>query len=647
MKQPYYARYSTEVPKSPVSGSLDGANLVYINVPQLDSASPQGNICITDLSSGFIENTIQFANSVTQFTSNLGQSNTNNVLVTNVYSNAANTITQPIPPINKTIPVTPLWYVYTFLPGFPLSSNPNGTFAVTLIDNKGNTIPSYHVAIQYINNIPTGIYTDIINTLDTWYQVVYLSNGTQVTKLLSSEPLFTLVDSFSTASYEYMIQYNNTSNVYQIITNSSNDTVFSILNIGTTKISVQQPIHAANDDPWYVTITNGYFKRFVDSTTYQYYLPEYYIQPFTPFIPANYQVDETPIFISNNTIRLRQIPLLPTGSITDTGLDINGDIQIYIRYSEDRTHNVNLDVNYIINTAGGLEDIAPFTANNPVEQSAIWCRLSIEDVDRTTGLVRINGIVTPNGQLISNIPNDNLIFNNDTLEAFYYYNEINLVFNKISLNPLFDQALLDDGISIYIVPAQTTLSPATSQPTPLQSVTNYIRFDSNEIIIDASDPTVPIGQLLTAYYTNLNTTIPSLELARIFVRNTATLNQITKTNLIDTRIIGGQLLDNLPPEIINLINQNTNDMYYLRDWNGQVLPGNSVIVMKLPMFLLNEDYTVNTTQLTGTNLTDRMLDIRRTCKKHLAFGVLPLIRFYDNHGNIQYNLTPPLDRIYF
>jgi hypothetical protein len=332
--------------------------------------------------------------------------------------------------------------------------------------------------------------------------------------------------------------------------------------------------------------------------------------------------------MSNNLIRLRQIPLSPIGALAN-------DVVIYIRFSRERTDSSN----YFINAQGNQVDLNPELGPTI---STIWYRLQIEDIDRTTGLVRISGILDNNGNPINNIPDDNVIYKSDKLEAFYFYQELDLVFNKISLNPIFNRQLLTTGISIYIKPIRSTIGGVT-QPSSL-SVTDYLLFDENENILFASDPAVPQAGSVDSFFT----TLPNdLELARIFVRNTAVVRDITDTNLVDTRIVGGRLIDPLPQEIIDIINANTNGMYYLRDWDGIVMPGNSVVVIKLPLYILNDTYKPTGTRLTGTALTARMIDVRRACKKHIAAGILPIVRFYDQFGNIHYDLNPPLDRVYF
>jgi hypothetical protein len=106
-------------------------------------------------------------------------------------------------------------------------------------------------------------------------------------------------------------------------------------------------------------------------------------------------------------------------------------------------------------------------------------------------------------------------------------------------------------------------------------------------------------------------------------------------------------MDDLPADIIALINSHIHGLYDLKDWAGTVMPGNSVVIFRLPQYLLNDDYSPTGTPITDVGpRTSRMVNIRNICKKHLASGVLPIVRFYDVAGNITADI-PPLDRRYF
>lgn len=647
MNQLFFFRYSPEVPKTSV-GSLVGANLAYVNPPQLDPVSDTGNISIVDRSFSFPENNVLFANTTRTFSGNIGFNDTNNILLTNVYTNTNNLAT--LAPINQTVPVRPLWYQHIFVPSDPIVASPNGSFSVTIFDNKNNQISSDHYQLFPATGTPTGIYTDLLNTLDTYYFVQYLSPNGQVYKLLSVEPVFVAVDSFTGTGAGQYIATQTTTN-WQIQVTGDPTVTYSILTIGTTKINVQHPIQAASTAAWYVRISNGYFKRVLPasaggSNTYEYYIPEYVAQPWNPKSPFQYQIDEQPIFLDNNLLRLRQNPISPLGEIAN-------DVEIYIRNSTQRSDATN----QYINGTGQNFDPVPYSGNTI---SNVWWRVLVDDIDRNTGLVKTGGLSSPpvagpwgvaNTQITTG--NDSLMYINDDLHAFYFFEQLDYVYTKISLNPIFDTTLLSTGVSIYIKPARANVGGVVYAPT---TVVDHIIFDQNENIIGASDPLVPLNGTVDDFFAASDSSgIPIigkdqtkfLELARIFVRNTAVITDITDSNLVDTRIPGGVLLPNLPAEIVAQINLDTHGLYPLLNWQGEVLPGNSVVIIKVPSYLLNDNFMVSGNPLTGSALTQRMIDIRTTCKKHLAAGVLPIVRFYDNNTGLVLPIKPPLDRTLF
>jgi hypothetical protein len=646
--QLFFFRYSSEVPKTDI-GSLVGANLAYVNPPQLDPVSDTGNISIVDRSFNFPENNTLFANTIRRFTGNLGINDTNNVLVTNKYSNTLDTTT--LLPINQTVPVRPLWYKHNFIATDPIVASPNSSYQITIFDNLNNQISSDHYVLFPSTGVPIGIHTDLVNTPDTWYFVLYTSPNGQVRKLLSVENVYNPTDSFTgSGDGQYIANYIDAIGQWQIQVTGNPSIIYSMLTIGTTKISVTHPIQATSTEPWYLQIRNGYFKRRIVgpsiNNTYEYYLPEYIAQGWNPQQPYMYQIAETPLFLDNNLIRLRQNPISQAGII-------NNDVEIYIRQSTERSDQVN----EFITGAGNIFDTTPYVSN---AISSVWWRVIIDDIDRNTGLVKIGGVIAPPtagpwgaANTAITTGDDALIYNSDSLHAFYFFQQLEYTYTKMSFNPIFDRSLLTNGISIYIKPAKSDINNVIYT---FPSVIDHLIFDENENIIFASDPLVPLGGKVSDFFIQTdNSGVPLvgrdqstfLELARIFVRNTATIRDITNTNLVDTRIAGGVLMPVLAPEVIEQINIDTNGLFQLLNWQGAILPGNSVVVVKVPSYLLNDDYLVSGTPLTGDALNGRMVDIRTKCKKHLAAGVLPIVRFYDNDTGEVLPIKPPLDRRFF
>ncbi len=654
----YYFRYSKTVPKEPISGSLIGANLAFVNVPELDPSTDTGNLRIVDRSYTFPENNILFADSVVSFVGPSVSNDASNFLVTDEYGNATSDLIPAA--VDKTIEIRPLWYKHVFASSYVPSLPSSGQYNIKIYDETGAVIPSDHYKLSPSTGVPTALYTDLVNTVDKTYMLVYMCGGIEIRRLLSVEPIFTeRLTGSNLAAKEYKKAVDPSDNRYKI-TVSTTGKQYSLKNIGTTKIYAKHPIQVSGPhDPWYVQLVNGYFKRIQDGNVYEYYLPEFSSQAWRPQAPFKLQILETPIFIDNNTLRLKQTPLPKT---SDT---ISDKIHIYIRKSLDRTSAIN---NAITAAGGILSNSEAFLASSPTNTvSSRWWELEVGDIDRNSGLVKILGIKQPSGdstvyETFSDV--DNAIYTTDEIVACYYYIEEEYTYIRRNFNPLSDRTLLDHGVSIYIRPAKAYGYPGNtdaklpSTSYPADHVVEYLLFNKNEEITDYSNDaaSIPIGQTLDAFYTSgadspiakegANQTL-LLEIARVFVGGSSTIYDISEGGLTDARIKGGVLMDNLPPDVIGVLDSNTYGMYGFRNWDSAVYPGHCVVVFKLPTYLLNDNYEETGTPLTGENLDSRLIEVREDCKKHLSTGEFPIVRFYDNSTGAISLIKPPLDRTGF
>ena len=151
-------------------------------------------------------------------------------------------------------------------------------------------------------------------------------------------------------------------------------------------------------------------------------MPEYYSQNWQSGVgyPFKYQINETPIFVDNTLVQLKQTPLHKDKT----------RVQLYILKSQEREDSIN----QLINGAGNLID------ENPASQvvSDKWYRLTIDNIDIRSGLIRIKNLLAPDGSVAEE---DTIIYRSDVLLAFYTYEELEYTFNKISINPIFNHLL--------------------------------------------------------------------------------------------------------------------------------------------------------------------------------------------------------------
>lgn len=658
----FYFRYSKSIPKEYAKGTLAGANLAYVNVPELDPTSDTGNLRVIDRSYiNFPENNVLFAGSTVTFAPGTGSivNDSYNFLLTSEYGNASENNGTTLAPINPTIPVRPLWYVHRFI-DFAPDKAPSGEYSIRVFNSKGEQIPSDHYKFDS-STAPSCLYTDLINTLEEHYTIVYMSNRTEVRRLLSVEPVYNRSYASTPGDYEYVLTSNPSGDNRWLIVVGNNGIQYSLKNIGTTKISVKHPVQVTQQtDPWYIQITNGYFKHIQNGNVYEYYLPEYSYQNWKPSRPFKLQVLEKPEFIDNQTVRLKQTPL---ARYTDS--DDMKEIHLYVRKSVDRTYTLNDNINDLINAAGNkLTTSAAATilsASSPDWDSITWQELEISDIDRNSGLVRISGLKDSENYNRK----DNAIYTTDEIVACYYYIEEEYTLTGINFNPLANRDLLTGGVSIYLKPAKAYPYPgvesATLEETFIYPTTvEWLRFDEDEnIVAQSASGSTFSGNIDDFYAVTNENNIPSegndhskiVELARIFISPSSSIRDIVDENLIDTRIAGGNLFETLPEDVLAKVNENTYGMYPFRNWDGAVFPGNSVVVIQLP----KEKLTGASSQ---EELNDIMSNLVNVCKKHLAAGTLPIVRFYDSatdqivdvvpdiSGN-PLSAHPPIDRTLF
>jgi hypothetical protein len=535
----YYFRYSKTVPKEYAGGSLSGANLAYVNVPELDPSTDTGNLRIIDRSYvGFPENSVLFADSIVTYEVGTGSivNDSYNFLLTSEYGNASVNNGSPLTAIDVTIPIRPLWYIHRFGPDYVPDRLPNGSYNIRIFDDQGTQIASDHYKFDSTTS-PVSLYTDLINTTDKYYTLVYMSGRAEVRRLLSVEPLYTRSYSDSPSSFEYTLSSNPAGDNRWVVTVGNSNIQYSIKNIGTTKIAVKHPIQVTSTtDPWYVQITNGYFKRILNGNVYEYYLPEYSAsQSWKPKYPFKLQAMEKPIFIDNHTLRLKQTPLAKYADTAATKT-----LHIYVRKSLDRTSLLSNDVNALINDLGAQTTTAQaavyLAETTPLWDSILWQELEVEDIDRNSGIVKISGL-KGTGPFNSR---DNAIYATDEIVACYYYIEEEYTFSTVNFNPLTNQAIRNGGISIYLRPAKAygyygVAGNELEGSEYIASATiGWLRFDENEEIKESSSNTADAKYVDDFYLINDGSCIPQegfdhtkfVELARVFISPSSAIRDI-------------------------------------------------------------------------------------------------------------------------
>ncbi|MCY8466576.1 hypothetical protein [Bacillus atrophaeus] len=102
--------------------------------------------------------------------------------------------------------------------------------------------------------------------------------------------------------------------------------------------------------------------------------------------------------------------------------------------------------------------------------------------------------------------------------------------------------------------------------------------------------------------------------------------------ILDTRTRGGGLDESLSREIIKQINKESLYHWDIGYFDGEVYQENGVIIVKIPRSILKSDNNPN-----GFHETE----VQQVVAKHKAYGVLPIIEYYDDiKDDLVYNILP-------
>jgi hypothetical protein len=79
---------------------------------------------------------------------------------------------------------------------------------------------------------------------------------------------------------------------------------YSIRPMETGRIVLREPIQSDDTIPWFVNISNGAFSALRDGTSFSYSVPEYSNQDFSPIEPYKASIDEEAVYIRSDVIKV-------------------------------------------------------------------------------------------------------------------------------------------------------------------------------------------------------------------------------------------------------------------------------------------------------------------------------------------------------
>lgn len=169
-------------------------------------------------------------------------------------------------------------------------------------------------------------------------------------------------------------------------------------------------------DPWYVSITNGSFKKVFGNKLYNYEVKEYYNQYFAPFFPYTFTAFFDLDWANKNTLK------------SDTNS---------IFYSKER--NLNVDI-YVYDKENKIKRLLSTDKVKEGERyqdtNIFWETDIISSIDEQNGFISLK----EDFQAI------------DSFKGCFFYKKENFEYSKLNLNPIYNKDSLNHHYVFYCIP---------------------------------------------------------------------------------------------------------------------------------------------------------------------------------------------------
>lgn len=576
----------------------DAAKLAYVGTQELDADK---NLVIIDHSSDLIGNSRDFTSEEDTFEGKIFNSYYKNILPTDVWTTA--TATQP---------TKPLYYKHEL-------DNTVTFDSVEILNSDFQPVGIYQYKVEYVYvyNETTGlvtttvdyiaVYNNFMNSYDedtgifTAYYIRYTeSDNTVKTVLVDNQPVFrlaTVSDVWTDANLKTWLKvytYEELGAYYKFKFAASG--TFSVQILENARVYLETPAVDDKDFPWFLRVGDGSFIYVTETgTRYIYDVPEFHTQLFNPIEPYKLAPSEQVDKIAPGIIQLQHKLLESTLYPIDIIIKSASDVVLYAL----TTDPLKLDSYY-------------------QDTTILWSSTRIASLDSIGGFVHL----------------DLDIKDTYKINATYYYEEKFYEFLTLDLNPIYNTDAASGGFyAVYLVPRSTT-----NYGLDVDETIYYIKINKSGKITACSEAalndTVALGGVIGMTYGDRNNVVASTFLydyttlaptgaggktTRYFILGEVSVVESTSINdivILDVRVDGGGVKEasldearQTNPEVAWFTGVNALD--------GQPYPGQASTVVKLPYTVLT-DY--------GGRFTP--VQVQEIVKRHMAFGVYPLIRYY-------------------
>jgi hypothetical protein len=443
------------------------------------------------------------------------------------------------------------------------------------------------------------IYSNLVSRYDplsqqyTLYFVSYVDGlGVRQIRLLNNRPVFRQVSVAESSSvlqsqrYYTVVSksdYFEINNLFDAATYSPTSINLGENGLIAIKTSVNSngellyPALSGSDEPWYLRISHSdFFFTGAAGWTMHYTTKDFINQSFDPHPPYRKEYLATAMILTNQLLKIKE------NIVVDQTSSMYMDI---IVYHSDGTLSKALTT-----------DITKDTYTDDQGYIVSYNHLDAVNYDAYSGFLYL----------------DEKILIDDNVLITYYYYETACEFNKINLNPLFNQDITNQRCVVYLVPEGDHASPYSERRL------FYLLRDQSGSITFSDYPDIDLvgltwEEFLTRYTIFGNNPYQFLVLGRC---NIALGSGIASLSYVDVRNRGG----GLDPEKQAILLNNYPETNWLFDqarFDGHPYPGAAALLVEIPFTVLLEYGGL----LTRAQVLEKI-------KKHLGLGVYPVVRYY-------------------
>lgn len=233
------------------------------------------------------------------------------------------------------------------------------------------------------------------------------------------------------------------------------DVVSYIQYIDTQRIQVKQPIDFSDLGPWFVRVTDGYFRSGISGIPLDYWIPEFQNQSFNPIEPYKFSGRTSAFKVADRLVKLSHEEIMVGAMYAHVGVIFELDEVVQYAITTDPslegTPYTDFDGKSVLDSDGDL---------------IVWSTDDFISMDKRTGFIHTGFDVSDSHKIY----------------ATYPYLERHFTVNGLLMNPIIDQSVHRQTRVIYLVP-----QGAPNNNTSTYNIgIHYLKVDASGLIEQAS-----------------------------------------------------------------------------------------------------------------------------------------------------------------